>query len=148
MANQEKEEVTVEMTQEEKKSILEDLVFKGFVVREFEILDGMVKVKFRTITGKDQIQVEKDSMQKRLSVHEYSIEMLMKSLVHFSNEKSSIDLSSMEDEDKRRFISDMSTPLLDEIIKKHREFNLKIKACTEGEEIEKGLFRTSSISTD
>ena len=143
-----KKEQVVELTAEEKTRFVEDLVFKGYAVYEKSFFDGKLTVKYKSITGEDQLDVESKltslSGSNAKLMHTYSILLLSKSILKINDD----DLSSMSDGDKFELISKKSNTLIDLMVSGHNEFHKKLQACTKGEVIDEVFFEVTSTSSE
>ncbi len=128
--------------------LLEQLVFNGTAEKEFEILDGKVKFKLKTLTGKDQMEVESvmksdENNSPAYVVHKYSLEMLSRSLVSYGD----ADFSDKNTEDIIKFLLTLSTSILDAMLEIHNNFLKECKKIVSPENIT-NLSETPSTDTN
>jgi hypothetical protein len=143
---EQKKIVEVQVSQEEKKKFLEDLVFKGTTTYKKEFFDGKLVVEYRSLTGQDQLEIEaklptvKGSPAKVM--HTYSIWLLSYSLIKYGD----TDLTQLEREQRFDFIARKSNSLIDLLSAGHNEFHKKLQACISGEVVDEVFFETPSTS--
>ena len=124
-----------------KSDILEQLFEKGFATKEIEILPGKLSAVIKTISASDQLSLEKE-MQKEDNasyayiVHSYSIKLLSKIIVKYGEKEFSDSKSCFE-----FLMSDnISSIILNKIIKEHQKFEKEVMSSLNIEEVQKTFF--------
>jgi archaellin len=125
--------------------IIEDLIFKGHAQQKFSKLDGKLNFTLKTLTGKEQINLEKDMRDvtgtAKEVLHTYSVMLISYALVEYQGE----DYSKMPVEERYEIISNFSTIVLDLILDENQAFNEKCKKLLRSEEI---LKKSKTPSTE
>ena len=134
-------ETSMKKTTTPKSDILEQLFEKGFATKEIEILPGKLSAVIRTISASDQLSLEKemqkeDSVSYAYIVHSYSIKLLSKIVIKYGEKEFSDSKSCFE-----FLMSDnISSIILNKIIKEHQKFEQEIIKVLNIEEVQKTFF--------
>ena len=144
-----KKEKVIKVTPKEKKEFLEGLVFKGYALYTKKLLDDKLTLVLKSLNGKEQLDIEKIMYKTPKSsstkiMHEYSIWLLAYSVVSVNTD----DISGREPEEKYEYLVKKPGILLDLFSKTYNEFNNKLQACTNSEELDETFFETPSTSTE
>jgi hypothetical protein len=159
--NEKKEEITeiskeenkknkeiIEISKEEKEKFLEDLLFKGYTTYEKTILDGKLKIKFKSLSGQQQLEIDRQLSKTKVPaaefLHNYSILLLTHTLIQYAD----INLEEKEFEERNKFISSKPALLIDLLTKTNREFHKKLEAILKGDTIEEVFFENPSTSLE
>jgi len=139
----------IKVSVEEKTKFVEDLVFNGYTTTEHSLYDGKLKVIFKSLTVKQQLDLEKNlysskNMSAAAIMHTVSTRLLAQSIVQYGDK----NLSDLSMEERISFISDLPSVVADKLIKFYNEFTLKLKAVIDGEVIDEVFFETESTSLD
>jgi hypothetical protein len=139
----------IKVNAEEKAKFIEDLVFNGYTTAEHSLYDGKLKVIFKSLTVKQQLDLEKNlysskNMSAAAIMHTVSTSLLAQSIVQYGDK----NLSDLSLEERISFISGLPSVVADKLIKFYNEFTLKLKAVIDGEVIDEVFFETESTSLD
>lgn len=141
-----KEEKIVEVTPKEKTRFIEDLVFKGEARYGKELLQGKLKVMFKSMTTNEQLELEEMMPKVEGSaayvMHVYSVRLVATTLIYYNDK----DLREWPFEKKEAFIKELPGAVQDAIIATHNEFQEKLQAVTQGTELDKSFFDIPSTS--
>jgi hypothetical protein len=146
MENKNKKEIVVNISEEEKIKFIEDLVFKGETTYDKSYFDGKLKVTYKSISGKEQLEVEEKMPTIKGSpakiMHTYSMWLISYSILKINSE----DFSQLSPQDRFDKISEKSNTLIDILLDGHNEFHKKLQAVTKGEVVDEVFFETTSTS--
>jgi len=77
------------MSNKELQQYVEDLIFKNEAIKEFEFLDGKLKVRISNLRAKDQIAVEEEMKTltgtQALILHIYQTKLLSRTIKSYDN---------------------------------------------------------------
>jgi len=142
-----KEEI-IELTKEEKERFVEDLVLTGGTTYEKTVFNDKLKLKFRTLSGNEQLEIEQELTNPDSStayiLHNYSLHLISYSLLTYGDK----DISKMNAKERLEFVKALSNPMIDILIGTYNEFQKKIQACTKGEVLDEVFFTTPSIDSE
>jgi len=123
------------------ESILEEMFEKGYATKEIEVLPGKLNATIKTISAGDQLSLEKD-MQKEDStsyayiVHSYSIKLISKIIISYGEKK----FENCADCFEFLMSDNISSIILNKIIKEHQKFEQEIIKVLNIEEVQKTFF--------
>ena len=136
----------VEVPKKEKEKFLEDLVFKGYTTYGKKIFDGKVEVLFKSLTAKEQLDIEDKIPSMKGSaakvMHFYSLLLISYSLIKYGD----TNLKDKSYEEKLEFVENLPSVVLDKLVFIYNEFIKKVQAVTNGEVIEEVFFETEPTS--
>jgi len=138
----------IEVSKEEREKFLEDLVFKGCAFYEKTLLDGKLKIKLKTLSGEEQLEIDEKISDIEGTpaqvMHLYSILFLSYALVRYND----IDLEKLSKEERVSFLKSKPTAIIDKVSEELFEFNKKIKASVSGDKVEETFFETTPTSLE
>ena len=126
-------------------TLLEQLIFDGTATKEFKLFKGKLAFELKTLTGGDQLSIEKDLNDVEgtpaFIMHGYSIKMLGASLVSYGKDS----FKDKNIDEKVEFLLTLSTPILDGMVDMHSKF---LKECKELINVEEISHLSKTPSTD
>lgn len=127
-----------------KDEILTQLLLNNYVEKEFT-LGNKLKLKLRTISTKDQLEIENElsKLQETSQVyilHVYGLHLLARSVITYG-EKS---FTTEKWQDTFKFLETLPTSIVDILIKLRDDFHKEVLQLTVPEELEKHFFPVSS----
>lgn len=143
--NSKKEEI-INVSTAERDKFLEELVFNGFATYEASILDGKVKVGYKSLSGSDQLALDGKVADLRSSpvevMHTHTVWLLTYTLTSYGAK----DLSSLSEEERFKFIKDKSSVIIDLLSDQHNIFHKKLQASIAGDIIDEVFLESPSTS--
>lgn len=102
--------------------ILEQLILNGVAQKDFDLLDGKLKFSVKSLSGKEQIGIEKwmqdISGTPVYVIHNFTLRMLAFGLVSYQDTK----FNDKNPQEKLEFIQDLDTSIIDLITESQKEF--------------------------
>ena len=132
----------VVVTKDEISHILDQLFDQGFTTTLVDILPGKASAKLRNLSAKDQLDIEKKVSKIDGStayiLHHYSLELLAKTVVEYSDRHFTTDGEAYE------YLEKLPSIVLDKLVKAQNSFEHKIRKSLQIEETENHFFETPS----
>lgn len=133
----------VKISDTERERILDELFEHGYATIEEEIIPGRLKATLRTIGAQAQLALEQEAGKLEGStsfvIHSYSKILLSKTLVSYG------DQSFATFEEASEFLDgDISSTLIDKMVKIQNYFERQVRKATDIEAIEDHFFGTPS----
>jgi len=136
----------IEVTQEEKDRLIEDLVFKGQATYGKDLLQGKLKVMFKSLRTEDQLELEQmmPSIDGSTAyvMHVYSLRLIAMAIIYYNDK----DLREWPFEKKEAFLKTLPGVVQDSLIACYNEFQEKLQAVSRGSELDKSFFDIPSTS--
>ena len=134
-------ETSMKKTTTPKSDILEQLFEKGFATKEIEILPGKLSAVIRTISASNQLSLEKEMQQQENAsyafiVHSYSVKLLSKIVIKYGEKV----FNGSEHCFEFLMSDNISSIILNKIIKEHQKFEKEVIASLNIEEVQKTFF--------
>ncbi len=141
-----KTEKIVDVTPEEKDRFIEDLVFKGQATYGKSVLNGKLKILFKSLRTGDQMEIERimptvDGSATYV-MHVYSVKLVAVSLQHYND----TDMTEWHVDQKEKFIKELPNTIQDVLINTYNEFQDKLHAVSVGTELDKSFFEIPPTS--
>jgi len=141
-----KKEEKIEVSIKERDKFLEELVFNDIATYASSILDGKVEVKFKSLSGDNQLSLDSKVGNIKASpvevMHIHTIWLLTYTLTAFGPK----DLSTLSEEERYNFIKAKSGVIIDLLSDEHNIFHKKLQASIAGDVIEEVFLESPSTS--
>lgn len=126
------------------EDILTQILTKNYAEKEFTLGKGLLKVKLRTISVKEQLEIE-DQVSKIDSsrvylLHQYSLALLKKCLQEYNG----VVLVNKTEEERGLFIDNLTTGVVDILVKLRDDFQNEVLKLLVPEELEAHFFPQKS----
>ena len=132
----------VVVAKEETEHILDQLFDSGFTTTSIDILPGKAIATLRNLSAKDQLDIEKKISKIDGStayiLHHYSLELLAKTVVEYSDCRFTTDIEAYE------YLEKLPSIVLDKLVKAQNSFEHRIRKSLQIEETENHFFETPS----
>lgn len=127
--------------------LLEQLILNGVAKKDFELLEGKIKFSLKTLSGKEQMSIEKWMEDIKGTpvyvVHNFSLRMLAYGLLSYQDTK----FEKESPEKKLEFLENQDTAILDIMIETQKKFYEETKKAINPGELE-NLSETPSADSD
>ena len=144
--NTNKKEERIEVSIKEREKFLEELVFNEVATYTSSILDGRVEVKFKSLSGDNQLSLDGKVANINGSpvevMHTHTIWLLTYTLTGFGPK----DLSVLSEKERFDFIKAKSSIVVDLLSDEHNIFHKKLQASIAGDVIEEVFLESPPTS--
>lgn len=137
----------VQISDEERERVLDELFEQGYATLQEVVIPGRLSATFRTMGGEAQLTLEQEAGKLEGStsfvIHSYSKLLLSKTLVSYGDQKFASFAEALE------FLGgDISSTLIDKMVKIQNYFERQVRKATDIEAIEEHFFGTPSAPNE
>jgi hypothetical protein len=131
---------------EETARILEELFDKGYATRKVELIKDKLNVVLRSLSGKDQLEIESDMGKEKLKsspaayvIHNYSLKLLSKTVVSYGS-------TSFKNSDEAwSFLENLTSAIIDKLTKAQNTLEKDVRSALNIESVEKNFSETGPL---
>ena len=124
--------------------LLEQLIVNGVAKKDFDLLGGKLKFSLKTLSGKEQMAIEKSMEDVKgtpvFVVHEFSLRMLSYGLLSYQDTK----FESKNPEERLQFLENMDTTILDLMVQTQKNFYEDAKKAVNPDSLEISIIIVSN----
>jgi len=131
---------------DETARILEELFDHGYATREIDVLDGKLKAKVRSLSARDQLEIEatmgKDTTKNNPAayvIHSYSLKLLSKTLISYGNN------NFKNSNEAYAYLENLTNSIIDKLVKVQNALEKDIRKALEMENVEKNFSETGPL---
>lgn len=122
---------------EEITRILEELFDKGYATREIEVLEGKLKAVVRSLSAKDQLEIEETMGRDKTKnnpaafvIHTYSMKLLSKTLLSYGSKE------FKDSKETYKFLENLTNAIIDKLVKSQNALEKDIRKAIQLENVE------------
>ena len=143
-ANAKKETVEVTVSKMEKEAFLEGLVVNNKACKPVELLNGKLRIIFKTLTADEQLEVEKFIATLKTSatytIHKYATFLLAQSIQEYNDDQ----IWQKELDERIKFVEGLPAAIIDKLMKEQQYFSRQVQAVIDPESVEEVFFEGAS----